>query len=384
MRCVVIGAGVVGLAVSRALLRKGYEVLTLEAAHAIGTGTSSRNSEVIHAGIYYEPGSLKASCCVKGRRQLYEFCEKHNVPYSKCGKLVVATNESQEKILNTIYERAEANGLSNKMGDSLRFLSRNQATELEPDLECTAALYSPATGIIDSHSFMIALQGDIEHEGGAISLCTKVNDVEVTPKGTILVHTSGLDQAEYTLETDIVVNSSGLDAPHLAHRIHGSQTWLPVPKYAKGNYYALQGCRAPFTHLVYPVPEQAGLGVHITRDLGGQARFGPDVEWIDVASSDDINYTVDSARAESFYDEIRKYWPNLPDNSLSPDYSGVRPKLLDVRTNNIVYDFTILGPETHNIEGLVHLLGIESPGLTSSLEIANVVLERLGIGNNHC
>lgn len=362
----VIGAGVVGLAVGRALARSGLETIVLERADAIGTGTSSRNSEVIHAGIYYPAGSLKAALCVRGRQQLYAFCASHGVAHRRCGKLVVATSPEQHAALESTRAKAAVNGVE------LRWLEPAEAQALEPALRCTAALHSPETGIVDSHGLMLALQGDMEAAGGALALCSPVQGLRCGVDGHV-VQVGG--DAPMELAAGIVVNAAGLWAPGLAAATHGlGAPHVPQGHHAKGNYFSLAG-RAPFSRLVYPVPEQAGLGVHLTLDLAGQARFGPDVEWLAPGSPDDIDYRVDAARADGFYAEIRRYWPELRDGALQPAYSGVRPKLGG--PGSPAADFVVQGPQVHGVNGLVNLFGIESPGLTSCLALADEVLRRL-------
>lgn len=351
--CVVIGAGVVGLAVARALALEGREVLVLEAASAIGSETSSRNSEVIHAGIYYAQGSLKARLCVQGKAMLYDYCGERGVAHRRCGKLIVATSLQQQAQLAHIKERAAANGV-----DDLQWLTREQAQALEPELECVAALLSPSTGIVDSHALMLALQGDLEHTGGLIALNSPLAQAEYR-HGAINLEAS--DGARISARS--VVNAAGLHAPGLALRFAGlNPACVPQAAYAKGSYFTLSG-RAPFSRLIYPVPEAAGLGVHLTLDLGGQAKFGPDVQWVD--GPDDL--TVDPARADGFYAEVRKYWPGLRDGALAPGYAGIRPKIHGPQEP--AADFLIQGPLQHGVAGLVNLFGIESPGLTSSLAI---------------
>jgi L-2-hydroxyglutarate oxidase LhgO len=355
----VIGAGVVGLAVARALAQAGREVVILEAEDAIGTHTSSRNSEVIHAGIYYPKGSLKAKSCVAGKELLYEYCVAHGVPHRRSGKLIVAASEEQVPELENIQRKAHANGVTDVV-----WMTHAQAQALEPEVHCAAALYSPSTGIIDSHALMLAYLGDAEDRGAMLALKTQLLGAQVVPGGFV-VHTSEMD-----LRCRTLVNSAGLRAPTLARSIEGfPQERIPGEYYAKGNYYSLIG-RSPFSRLVYPVPEPGGLGVHITLDLAGQARFGPDVEWVER-----IDYHVDPRRAERFYAAIRKYWPGLPDGALAPGYAGIRPKTAGPKEP--APDFEVQGPKAHGIPGLVHLFGIESPGLTSSLAIAALVLEEL-------
>ncbi len=364
VECVVIGAGVVGLAVARSLALRGLEVLVLEAANAIGTETSSRNSEVIHAGIYYPQGSLKARLCVEGKELLYAYCEERGIAHRRCGKLIVATSEEQRAQLDNIARHAAANGVND-----LVLLSAEQARALEPALQCVAALLSPSTGIVDSHGLMLALLGDVENHGGALALQSPVARAECAADG---IHVHAADGTE--LVAKIVINAAGLHAPDLARRFAGlAAEHIPRAYYAKGNYFTL-GSKAPFSHLIYPVPEAAGLGVHLTLDLGGQAKFGPDVEWVD--SPDQL--VVDPARCAGFYGEVRKYWPGLPDDSLSPGYAGIRPKISG--PGEAAADFVVQGPEVHGVAGLVNLFGIESPGLTSSLAIGEHVASLLKLG----
>jgi L-2-hydroxyglutarate oxidase LhgO len=355
--CVVIGAGVVGLAVARALALDGREVMLIEAAEGIGTGTSSRNSEVIHAGIYYPHGSLKARLCVQGKQMLYAYCEARGVAHRRCGKLIVATSEPQVAQLQGIIDKAAANGV-----DDLVLLSREQASAMEPALECVAAVHSPSTGIVDSHGLMLALQGDLENAGGLVALNSPLARAQCTPDGIALLAEDGTELLAAT-----VVNSAGLRAPALAARFEGLDArHVPTAYFAKGNYFILSG-RAPFSRLIYPVPEAAGLGVHLTLDLGGQAKFGPDVQWVD--SPDDL--VVQAERGDAFYAEVRKYWPALADGALVPGYAGIRPKIQ--APHEAARDFVIQGPAEHGVAGLVNLFGIESPGLTSSLAIGDHV-----------
>ena len=355
--CVVVGAGVVGLAVARALAQRGREVLVLEAEAAIGTGTSSRNSEVIHAGLYYPRGSLKARLCVRGRDLLYEYCASRGVAHRRCGKLLVATSEDQLPQLHAVIAAGLGNGVSD-----LRMLSQAEAQALEPELACVGAVLSPSTGIIDSHAFMLALQGDLEHAGGMVVLHAAVESVQHAADGFRIRTRDGT-----LLLAELLVNSAGLSAPALARCIEGlPQSCVPQAFFAKGNYFSL-AARCPFTRLIYPVPEKAGLGVHLTLDLAGQAKFGPDVQW--VPGPDDLR--VDPARAEAFYAQIRKYWPGLADGALLPAYAGIRPKLQ--APGEDPRDFMLQGPADHGVSGLVNLFGVESPGLTSSLAIADQV-----------
>jgi L-2-hydroxyglutarate oxidase LhgO len=362
---VVIGAGAVGLACARALALAGHETVVLERHGATGTEISARNSEVIHAGIYYSPGSLKARLCVEGRERLYAYLEARKLPYRKCGKLIVATEEAQFAELGGIAKRARANGV----GD-LRELTKREALDMEPALRVEAALLSPSTGIFDAHAYMLSLQGDFEDAGGMIAFHAKA--ARITREGSgFAVQVEGAEPM--TLRSRIVVNAGGLRAPALAARVEGlDAAHVPTAHFAKGNYFALAG-RAPFSHLVYPVPEAAGLGVHLTLDMGGQARFGPDVEWIDVPEGTEPDYAVDPSRAALFNDAIRRYWPELKDGALAPAYSGVRPKVN--APGEAAADFIVSRPETHGLPGLVNLFGIESPGLTASLAIAEMVKE---------
>ena len=364
---VVIGAGVVGLAVARALAAASpfgaREWMVLEAADAIGTGTSSRNSEVIHAGIYYPQGSLKAKLCVQGRQQLYAYLQANGIAHKRCGKLIVATQESQVATLQSIKTKALANGV-----DDLVFLDAAQAQNFEPALSCVAALHSPSTGIIDSHAYMLSLQGDFENAGGLVAFHANVESAECTPEGIVLQMADGTE-----LMTQTLVNAAGLTAPWLAAKFKGlAKQHVPTAYFAKGNYFTLSG-KSPFSRLIYPVPEAAGLGVHLTLDLGGQAKFGPDVQWVD--RPDDL--VVSMEHEEAFYQEVRKYWPALPDNSLQPGYAGMRPKISS--PHEVAADFCIQGPAHHGVKGLVNLFGIESPGLTSSLAIGDEVRKALQV-----
>ena len=359
----VIGAGVVGLACARALARHGLEVLVLERESACGTATSARNSEVLHAGLYYPPGSLKARLCVAGQRQLYTYCAARGIAHQRRGKLIVASHAGQIDALRLIAERACANGVHD-----LHWLDGTAARALEPQLAAHAALLSPSTGIVDSHGLMLALLADLEAAGGTLALRCTVSSIAVQPASGFVVNLADGSQVACRR----LVNAAGLHAPELAARTAGlAAQHVPQTHYAKGNYFMLSG-RAPFRHLIYPVPEAAGLGVHLTLDLAGQARFGPDVEW--VASPDDLH--VDPARAAAFAQAIRSYWPDLPDNALQPAYAGIRPKLGDARAP--AADFIVQGPATHGLAGLVNLFGIESPGLTSCLALAALAVERLG------
>ncbi|NUP87079.1 MAG: NAD(P)/FAD-dependent oxidoreductase [Burkholderiaceae bacterium] len=356
--CAVVGAGVVGLAVARALAERGLETLVLEAETLIGSGISSRNSEVIHAGIYYEAGSLKAALGVRGRHLLYEYCASRGVPHRRCGKFIVATHVGQLGEL----ERLLAAGLRNGV-DDLVMVDGASARAQEPALHGVAALYSPSTGIVDSHGLMLALQGDFERAGGMLAFGARVAGGIAKPDGIVL-EVGGDEPMQ--LMAGIVVNSAGLHAPALAAQLVGMRPGtVPQGYLAKGNYFSLPG-RSPFSRLIYPVPEPGGLGVHLTLDLAGQARFGPDVEWVE-----SLDYRVDPHRADGFYTAIRRYWPSLPDDALQPAYAGIRPKLRGPGQDNA--DFLIQGPAEHGVPGLVNLFGIESPGLTASLAIAELV-----------
>jgi L-2-hydroxyglutarate oxidase LhgO len=362
--CVVIGAGVIGLAVARRLAQAGREVIVLEAAEGIGTVTSSRNSEVIHAGIYYRAGSLMAQMCVSGKQLLYAYCREHGIPHRNCGKLIVATTPKETEKLQSIRAHAEANGVLD-----MQLLAGEAARALEPALNCDAALLSPSTGIIDSHAYMLALQGDAEAAGAAFAFHTPMLRAKASAE-RIEIEAGG--DAPMTLECGLLVNAAGLGAPAVARSIEGVPIELiPCAYLAKGNYFSCSA-RAPFSRLIYPVPEPGGLGVHLTLDMAGQARFGPDVEWVEA-----IDYAVDPARAERFYPAIRKYWPTLPDGALMPSYSGIRPKIVPPAV--ATQDFLIQGPRTHGVSGLINLFGIESPGLTSSLAIADHVGELAGV-----
>ena len=360
VEAVVVGAGVVGLAIARELAMAGREVVILDAEDAIGTHTSSRNSEVIHAGIYYPKGSLKARACVEGKHLLYDYCASHGVPHRRCGKLIVATDDKQLGELEAIRAKAHANGVAD-----VDWIAKDEVARMEPELFCMGALHSPSTGIIDSHALMLAYLGDAEAHGAMLALKSPLERARVHQG--FQLHVTGSDP----IHCNLLVNSAGLRAPTVAKAIDGYPADLaPGEFYAKGNYYSLNK-KSPFSRLVYPVPEPGGLGVHVTLDMAGQARFGPDVEWIER-----INYDVDPRRAERFYAAIRRYWPGLPDNSLSPGYAGIRPKTAGPGAP--AADFEIQGPAKHGVAGLVQLFGIESPGLTASLALARAVLSELG------
>ena len=356
---VVVGAGVVGLAAARALAMAGREVVIVEAATAIGTETSSRNSEVIHAGIYYPTGSLKAKLCTEGRRALYAYCAARGVPHRRCGKLIVAADDTEVGYLEKITRQAHSNGV-----DDLTLLGGAAVRAREPALAGQAAILSPSTGIIDSHALMMSYLDDAESAGAMLALATPVIRGEVGGSGILL----DLGGAEPTrLRTRTLVNAAGLSAWAVSGRIEGVDPATVPPRHlCKGSYFGLATC-APFTHLVYPVPSQAGLGTHLTLDMAGRARFGPDVEWVET-----VDYAVEPARADQFYDAIRRYWPDLPDGALQPDYAGVRPKV--VGPGQAGGDFVIQSPDQTGAPGYVALYGIESPGLTASLAIADRVL----------
>jgi len=365
---VVIGAGAIGLAVARALALAGREVWILDKAEAFGTETSSRNSEVIHAGIYYPTGSLRARLCVQGKLRLYDYCAERGIGHRRCGKLLVATHPDQHARLQALKDQADANGVRD-----LQWLDVAEARALEPALYCTRALLSPSTGIIDSHALMLALLADAERAGAQFVARAPVTAGEVTDRGIVL-QIGGAEPMRLRART--VVNSAGLWAPQVAASIAGMAPQHVRPaRYSKGNYF-LYGGRPTFRHLIYPMPEAAGLGVHVTLDLGGQMRFGPDTEWVD-GIGDPLDYRVDPARSAGMVEAIRRYWPGLPDGSLVPGYAGMRPKMHG--PGEPVADFILQGPATHGVPGLVNLFGIESPGLTSSLALADEVVAMLGV-----
>jgi L-2-hydroxyglutarate oxidase LhgO len=362
VECVVAGAGVIGLAIARNLALAGREVLLLEATSAIGTGISSRNSEVIHAGIYYPAGSLMAQSCVAGKQALYAYAAAKGIGHRACGKLIVATEAAELPTLAIIKARAEANGVQD-----LQMLEARQAQLLEPALRCAGALLSPSSGIIDSHAYMLALQGDFEAAGGLLALRSHVTTGRVA-NGAIEISVGGQERTELRCKT--LINAAGLTATDLAGAITGMKPeHVPKTAYAKGSYFALQGA-SPFSRLVYPVPVPGGLGIHLTLDLAGQARFGPDVEWVD-----HIDYTVDPRRADLFTEAVRRYWPDLPNAMLQPAYAGIRPKIS--LPGGSAQDFMIQGPDIHGVPGLINLFGIESPGLTAALALADIVAARL-------
>jgi L-2-hydroxyglutarate oxidase LhgO len=362
VEAVVIGAGVIGLAAARALALAGHEVVVLERAYTIGFETSSRNSEVIHGGLYYPAGSLKATACVAGRERLYAYCAEHGVPHARLGKLIVATEEAELPGVQKIEAASLANGVTN-----LEWLTASEAQLLEPELNCIAALLSPSTGIIDSHALMLAYQGDAEEAGAFVAFRSPVLGGRVRVDGFEL--DVGGDEP-VTIRCRLLVNAAGLYAPALARAIDGVPLeTIPPAYFCRGVYFTLSG-KTPFRRLIYPVPVPGGLGVHITLDLAGQARFGPDVEWIPA-----VDYSVDPRRGDAFYAAVRRYWPGLRDGALQPGYAGIRPKISG--PNEAAADFVVQGPETHGVPGLVNLYGIESPGLTASLPLADEVLRKL-------
>ena len=360
--CIVIGAGVVGLAVARALALEGREVIVLERERRFGSQTSSRNSEVIHGGLYYPAGSLKAQTCVEGRELLYSYCQSHCIPHRRCGKLIVATSEDQLVHLQRIESAARGNAV-----EDLYWLDAAAAHRLEPELNCLAALCSPSTGIIDSHAYMLSLVAEAEARGASMVYDVSVTSLRPAPNG---IEVSIATEQQPVVRSRTVINASGLQGADVAACIEGFPSeHVPRMHFAKGSYFTLAG-RSPFQRLIYPIPEPGGLGIHLTIDLAGQARFGPDVEWID-----EIDYGVDPNRAARFYPAIRRYWPSLKDGQLQPAYAGIRPKLSG--PNEGAADFCISGPETHGVEGVINLFGIESPGLTASLALAERVVQRV-------
>lgn len=365
--CVVVGAGVVGLAVAREMALQGRETILLERESAFGTVSSARNSEVIHAGIYYPKDSLKAKLCVEGNRLLYEYCRSHQVSTQPYGKLIVAADETQINDLQAILYKAQNNGVP-----EIQMISGDEAKALEPNLKCVAAILSSTTGIVDSHGYMLSLLGGFEDAGGMVAYQSPL--ISAKPIGN---HAEGgyeltigsADSADgMQIQTKLLINCAGMSAPAIAQKIEGlKQEQIPKAYFAKGNYFSLSG-KSPFTHLIYPIPEPGGLGVHLTLDMGGQAKFGPDVEWLEIDAEEQIDYTVNPKRGDGFYEAVRRYWPELKDGSLQPDYSGVRAKI--VPPNSPAGDFCFNGPQDHGLHGLYNLYGFESPGLTSSLAIA--------------
>lgn len=359
----VVGAGAVGLACAYALARRGLSVVVLEAARGIGQGISSRNSEVVHAGLYYPTGSLRAALCVEGQRRLYPFFDAHAVPYDRCGKLIVATAPDEVARVEAIARQAQENGC-----EDVALLTGAQARAMEPQANALMALWSPHTGIFDSHAYMLALQGQVEAHGGAVALGAPLVRAEPLAAGGFRLRTGGDDPA--TLVVGRLVIAAGLGAQAAAAMVEGyPPEWIPRLHYGKGVYFALAG-KAPFTRLVYPPPIPGALGIHYKRDLAGRAHFGPDLAYVEAE-----DYSVDPAGADRFYAYVRRFWPGLPEGSLTPDYAGIRPKLHG--PGEAQPDFRVDGPEVHEIQGLVALFGIESPGLTSSLPLGDLVADRL-------
>ncbi len=363
VECIVVGAGILGLACARRLAMSGREVVILESNNTFGPGISSRNSEVIHAGIYYPKNSLKAKLCVSGRKQLYEYCASHSIHYQKLGKLIVANDKSEILQLEEIHKKAIANEVND-----LEYLSQTELKNFEPQILAEAALFSPSTGIIDSHQFMLALLGDAEAAGAMLVVKNQVVGGDIA-SGKIILQVQDQENKIMKIEAKNVINATGLNATNIAKSIQGfSKQFIPSTYYCKGTYFTL-GTPSPFKHLIYPVPSTAGLGVHLTLDLAGQARFGPDTEWVT-----EINYEIENKRSKVFYDAISRYWPALQQGALLPGYVGIRPKI--VGPNEPAADFMIQCENTHKIPGLVNLFGIESPGLTAALAIADFVLEK--------
>jgi L-2-hydroxyglutarate oxidase LhgO len=362
--CVVIGAGVIGLAVAREMALQGRETILLERESAFGTISSARNSEVIHAGIYYPKDSLKAKLCVEGNRMLYEYCRNHHVATQPYGKLIVASDDSQLDDLQAILYKAQQNNVP-----EIKMITGEQAKSMEPELSCSAAVLSASTGIVDSHGFMLSLLGGFEDAGGMIAYQSPLISAKPLGAGAqdgFELEIGGADGMK--IQTKLLINCAGMSAPAIAKKIEGlAKEQIPKAYFAKGNYFSLSG-KSPFKHLIYPIPEPGGLGVHLTLDMGGQAKFGPDVEWLEIDEENQIDYTVNPKRGEGFYEAVRKYWPGLKDHALQPDYSGVRAKI--VPPNAPAGDFCFDTPRNHGLEGFFNLYGFESPGLTSSLAIA--------------
>ena len=364
---VVVGAGAVGLAVGRALAQAGRETIVVDREPGIGRGVSSRSSEVVHSGLHYQPGSLKAALCVRGQELLYAYCADRGVGHRRCGKLTVANDDDDTRALHVLQHNAAANGVP------VELLDAAEARALEPELRCITALHSPSTGIVDSHGLMLALQRDLEHSGGMVALGTELVSATLSTDRSRPHELRFADGTE--LGCDMLVNSASLHAPSLARRFDGlDPRCIPREWYAKGSYFTLAG-RSPFSRLVYPAPTGAWLGIHFTLDLGGQAKFGPDIEWLAINAPEQIDYDVDPGRAPAFYVGVRRYWPGLPDDALAPGYGGVRPKIYG--PGEPAADFRIDGPSAHGVPGLLNLFGIESPGLTSALAIAEVAAAEL-------
>lgn len=372
----VIGAGVVGLAVARELAMRGDHVVVAERTGHIGSGVSSRNSEVLHAGLYYQPGSLKARACVQGRAQLVDFCNSRRVPYQLCGKLIVATDEAQVVGLDDLYDKAKANGVR------VERLSASQVAILEPALSCVMALYSPDTGIVDSHALMLALQADLEAHGGLVAFESSVVGGRVGGGGGRhqLLISSRSDEVEGAMSStewafDVVVNCASLHAVQVAASVDGfNPELLPTPRFAKGNYCDLSGI-APFKHLIYPAPQDAWLGIHLTLDLAGRARFGPDQHWLDTQDANELDYATTDGVAQAFEDSVRRYWPGLPAHSLQASYCGIRPRIYG--PGQAAPDFRMDGPAQHGVANWINAFGVESPGLTSALALARHMADLL-------
>ncbi len=360
---VIIGAGVIGLATARSLALNGRDVLIIEGAKTIGSGISARNSEVIHAGIYYPKNSLKAKLCVRGKELLYQYAKKQGIEHNNCGKILVATDDEQISHLEKIQKQAMDNGVND-----LELITGDKAQSLEPELSCKAAIFSPSTGIINTHSFMLSMLGEVEDNGGACSFLSKIERITPSDSGfTLNINCQG---ENITLRAKNIINAAGLATVKIAKNIEGfAEDKCPKQRYAKGNYFKLTG-KHNFRHLIYPLPQQAGLGIHLTLDIAGQVRFGPDVEWVDKP-----NYSVNTARISEFYKAIKKYIPTLADNSLIPDYCGIRPKIFF--SDKPYTDFLIQGEKDHGISGLINLFGIESPGLSASLAIAEYITKEI-------
>lgn len=360
--CIVIGAGVVGLAIAKEMAEQGLETILLEREKSFGTITSSRNSEVIHAGLYYPTESLKAKLCVYGNKLLYEYCEKNHVSAKKCGKLIVATDSSQLEILEKIHHQAISNGVKD-----LSIIDSNEARTLEPHLSCISAIYSGSTGIIDSHGLMLSLLGDFESAGGHIAYQSPLLSAKYIKSNLFSVYVGGNSNTH--IQTNFLINCAGLSAPKVAQLIEGMPAdKIPKAYFAKGNYFSLKS-KSPFKRLIYPIPQPGGLGIHLTIDMNGTAKFGPDVEWLNIESETEINYQVCEDRSSQFYSSIKQYWPGIKDDCLVADYSGVRPKITAAGS----IDFLFQTKSEHQLDGLINLYGFESPGLTSSLAIAKHV-----------
>ncbi len=360
--CLVIGAGVIGLAIAREIAKNGFETIIVEREKSFGTIISSRNSEVIHAGIYYPANSLKTQLCIKGNNLLYQYCNKNHIATKRCGKLIVATDRNQLSDLERIYSQAISNGVKD-----LSLINSKDAKSLEPNLNCVSAIYSGSTGIIDSHNFMLSLLGEFENYGGRIVYQAPFLSANFLNKNEFNVRIGGNSNTE--IQTKYLINCAGLSAPNVAELINGMpKNKIPKAYFAKGNYFSLSG-KSPFNRLIYPIPQPGGLGIHLTIDMNGSAKFGPDVEWLQIEAENQINYQVDPDRSSKFYSSIQQYWPQLAEGSLEPNYSGVRPKI----TLDGFADFMLQTKLDHSLDGLVNLYGFESPGLTSSLAIAEHV-----------